>query len=110
MPPKRAKAPSAPLASTPPPASAPAPVPPAEPLVTLPYPRGAWRALAYALAFLQPAMGLVLALLYWPGQDPRVRRFSRWCLALAVLGWFIASGSDAVRSGAQSGEWFIQPY
>ena len=80
------------------------------PVVTLPYPRGAWRSLGYLLAFFQPGMGLLLALLYWPGQENRIRRFSRWCLALALLGWCFANGSDAVRSGVQSGEWFIQPY
>ena len=99
MPPKRVKAEPVPVVLA-----------PAQPLLTLPYPQGAWRIFAYVLAFFQPAMGLVLALLYWPGEENRVRRFSRWCLVLAILGWVLASGGDAVRSGVQSGEWFIQPY
>jgi hypothetical protein len=90
------------------PALPPSPPPPAP--IALPRPEGAWRVLALLASFFQPVAGLVLALLYWRGVDTPVRRFSRWCLALAILGWLFAGGTDAVQSGLHHGDWYIQPY
>jgi hypothetical protein len=85
------------------PAAAPAPL-------LLPHPAGAWRFLAYLASFFTPPLGLAFAFLYWKGGDDAVRRFSRFALALAVLGALLSAGSDAFEAGMQSGEWFIQPY
>lgn len=107
MPPKRVSRPrrAAPVLPAPP-ATSPAPAP----LVGLPRPKGAWRVFSYILSVLQPVVGLVLALLYWSSDEAPLRRFSRVCLVLAILGWAVSGGLEAFQSGLQSGEWFIQPY
>lgn len=89
-------------------AALPEPQSPAAP--TLPEAAGAWKAVALLLAFWQPAAGSVLALIYWKAPSPPSQRFARWCLVLALLGWLVAGGSEAVHAGLQSGEWSIQPY
>jgi hypothetical protein len=90
------------------PVQAPAPSLPAP--ISLPQPDGAWRILAFLLSLIEPTVGLLLALLYWRGIESPVRRFARWCLALAILGWLIQGGTDAVQSGLHRGDWYIQPY
>jgi hypothetical protein len=114
MPPKRSVVGSP---RQPAPAPAPAPVPEtpvdhpgAAPALPLPYPRGWWRAWAYAAAFFMPCLGLGLALLYWQGPDRRSRRFSRWCLLLALAGGFSAWLGGLCWTGLQNGEGGIQPW
>lgn len=85
-----------------------APPPPAP--ITLPRPEGAWRILAYIASVGEPAFGLLFAFLYWRTEDAPVRKFARWCLVLAILGWLIQGGTDAVQSGLHRGDWYIQPY
>jgi hypothetical protein len=75
----------------------------------LPKPQGVWRWTAWAVAFLQPAAGLVLALLYWRSAPGPVRRFARICLVLGLLGWLLAGGGEHFQGGID-GERFIQPY
>ena len=95
-------------------ASQPPPVPAAAaqalPALGLPYPSGWWRAACFILAFFQPWLGLALALLYWQGPDRRSRRFSRWCLVLAALGFFLSSMGGALWTGLENGERSIQPW
>ena len=85
-------------------------VPEADKPISLPQTVGAWRVFAFVLAFAEPSLGLGLALLYWPSADARAKRFSRWCLGLALLGLLFEGGSKAVGSGLSSGDWLIQPY
>ncbi|HTB22842.1 MAG TPA: hypothetical protein VK914_09060 [bacterium] len=84
--------------------------PKAAPALTLPYPQGWWRNFAYAGAFCLPCLGLALALLYWQGPDRRSRRFSRWCLFLALAGGFFAWMCGLCWTGLQNGEGGIQPW
>ncbi|MGH7443083.1 MAG: hypothetical protein ACREKE_10470, partial [bacterium] len=79
--------------------------PVAHPGVSLPYPQGGWRSVGFLLSLCQPAVGLLLAFLYWPATEGRARRFSRWCLVLALIGiavlclfgaaWAVFKGNDA---------------
>jgi hypothetical protein len=78
--------------------------------VTLPYPLGWWRALGYGLALFEPCLGFTLCLLYWLGPDRRSRRFSRWCLALALLGLLLGWFAAAVWAGLQNGESGVQAW
>lgn len=103
MPPKRAIKRRQPLSPAPPPAAAAAPM-------VLPQPEGAWRWAAYVLALLQPALGLVLVLLYWKSDQPLVRRFSRVCLVLALLGLLFAGCGDGFDAESLGSDRFIQPY
>lgn len=105
MPPKRAKK-KAPVAA---PDPVPALPPPPAPL-TLPRPEGFGKAAAWVGAFFLPAFGLVLAFLYWSAPDRSASRFAKVALLVALAGWLLSLGGDAVNSGLQSGEWFIQPY
>lgn len=94
------------------PASAPvAPVPAASSApLALPQPGGLWSLCAVLLSFFVPELGLLLGLLYATQEDLRARRFGRWCLALAALGFLVAAITGAVHSALGSGEWMIQPY
>jgi hypothetical protein len=108
MPPKRSTPSRAPRPSS---ALAPPSAPEAVPAgVTLPYPKGGWRVASYLFAFFMPSAGLVLALLYWQGPDGRSRRFSRWCLFLALAGSLMSWMGGAVWSGMQNAESGIQPW
>ena len=91
---------------------APAPVQaPLEPqALALPRPDGWWRPLALALAVIEPAAGLLLALLYWRSPDAEAKRFSRWALALAILGALLGLALGAAKGGLDGSERFIQPY
>ena len=75
----------------------------------LPRPEGWWRSLALVLAFFEPAAGLLLALLYWRLEEPAVKRFSRWCLAVAILGALLSMALCAAKGGLDGGG-MIQPY
>jgi hypothetical protein len=79
-------------------------------LLSLPRPWGWWKGLALALCLVEPAAGLLLALLYWRSADPAPRRFSRWCLGLAILGALLGAVFGAAKAGLDGGERFIQPY
>ena len=76
----------------------------------LPRPQGWWRGLALVLALVEPTAGLLLALLYWRSEELTVRRFSRWCVALAVLGLLLGLVAGALKGGLGGGDWLIQPY
>lgn len=110
---KRAK-PQPRSAAVPAPAAAPTvPVlPPAAPL-TLPQPTGAWNVLALLLSLFRPGAGVMLALLYWRSPEGPARRFSRWCLVLALIGAALAAlvalGDHFMHLGLD-GDRFIQPY
>jgi len=112
MPTKKTKAPAAPAPvaiAEAAPLPLPLAVPPApHPPVLLPYPIGGWRILFYFACFLQPGIGLAVALLYWQGPDRRTRRFARWCIALAALGWCVSSAGGLLPG--MDGEKTIQPW
>jgi|GEM_PF-6692592 hypothetical protein len=88
-------------------AAPPAAAEPAFAPISLPRPLGYWKALALLLAFSAPAVGALLALLYWSAPAGAGRGFSRWCLGLATLGCLLAGAADAFHGG---GDWLIQPY
>lgn len=109
--PRRARARAATPAPRPEaPAAAPEPAEPTRSSLQLPEPKGGWRALGFLLALCQPWAGLTLAFLYWPSPDGRGRRFSRWCLGLALLGFAVGALLAAAWNAAQNGESGVQAW
>ncbi len=96
------------------PVSAPMPdfpaTPAASPALALPEPRGAWRAFALGLAFVQPWTGAVFALLYWPSPEGPARRFSRWCFGLALAGAVLGLMALGLWSALVAGSAGVQPW
>lgn len=81
-----------------------------KPAISLPEAEGWWKALGLVLSLIEPAAGLVLALLYWPALDEKAKSFARWCLVLAVVGLVFSGAADTIENGMSAGEWMIQPY
>ena len=78
--------------------------------LSLPRPQGLGYIVALFFCAIVPVFGLTLAFFYINQDDRSARNFGRFCLVLALLGWFVGMLSGALKAALGSGEWLVQPY